>query len=63
VAVRYSSINLNDNDMDGGQMNNFTAGLNWYLNPATKFAFNYIYSDVKSLGKSNIFQMRFQITF
>ena len=63
VAVRYSSINLNNEDLSGGQMNNLTAGLNWYLNPATKFAFNYIYSDVKTLGKANIFQMRFQITF
>lgn len=63
VAVRYSSINMNNEDLSGGQMNNLTAGLNWYLNPATKFAFNYVYSDVKTLGKSNIFQMRFQITF
>ncbi|MCF6170145.1 MAG: hypothetical protein L3J31_07265 [Bacteroidales bacterium] len=63
LAIRYSSINLNDADLTGGQMSNWTAGLNWYLNPATKFAFNYIYSDVGGLGKSNIFQMRFQITF
>ena len=63
LAIRYSTINLNDEDMKGGQMNNWTAGLNWYLNPATKFAFNYIYSDVAGLGKSNIYQMRFQVTF
>ncbi len=63
LALRFSSINLNDEDLSGGQMNNVTAGLNWYLNPATKFAFNYIFTDVKTLGKSNIFQMRFQITF
>lgn len=64
LAVRYSYINLNDKkDLSGGYMNDFTAGLNWYLNPATKFTLNYVYSDVVSLGKANIIQMRFQITF
>lgn len=63
VALRYSSLNLDDADMQGGQISDITGGLNWYLNPATRVMFNYIYSDVKNLGKSNIFQMRFQIVF
>jgi len=44
-------------------MSNVTAGINWYINPATKIAFNYVYTDVKNLGKANIFQMRFQVAF
>ncbi len=63
IALRYSSINLNNDDLTGGVLNDYTAGLNWYLNPATKFAFNYIHANVKGLGKSNIYQMRFQVTF
>lgn len=64
LAVRYSYIDLNDrDDLLGGHMNDFTAGLNWYLNPATKFTFNYVYSDIVNLGKASILQMRFQITF
>ncbi len=63
IALRYSSINLNNDDLTGGELNDLTAGLNWYLNPATKFAFNYIHANVKGLGKSNIYQMRFQVTF
>ncbi len=63
LAIRYSYINMNDNDLSGGLMNNLTAGLNWYLNPATRFSFNYIHSDVSQLGKANIFQVRFQVTF
>lgn len=63
LALRYSSINLNNADLNGGKISDITGGLNWYLNPATKIAFNYIYSDVKNLGKANIFQMRFQLVF
>ncbi len=63
IALRYSAINLDDMDLTGGKMSDITAGLNWYLNPGTKVALNYIYSDVKTLGKANIFQMRFQIVF
>jgi len=63
IALRYSVLNLNDQDLNGGKMNNFTAGVNWYLNPATKIAFNYVRSNIYELGISNIYQMRFQIAF
>jgi phosphate-selective porin OprO/OprP len=63
IALRYSSINLNKHDLVGGEMSDITFGLNWYLNPATKFAFNYVHTDIVNLGKANIFQFRFQVTF
>ncbi|NOY51447.1 MAG: hypothetical protein GXO88_12915 [Chlorobi bacterium] len=63
VAIRYSIMNLNDGDLQGGKMNNVTLGINWYLNPITKVAFNYIHSDIFELGIANIYQMRFQIGF
>lgn len=63
LSFQYSHINFNDADLTGGIMNNITTGINWYLNPAVKVAFNYVYSDVKNIGKGNIFQMRFQIAF
>lgn len=63
LSVRYSHVNLDDADLSGGIMNDITGGINWYLNPAVKVAFNYVYSDVKNLGKANIFQMRFQVVF
>lgn len=63
IALRYSVLNLNDKDLSGGKMNNITAGINWYLNPVTKIAFNYVHSSIYELGESNIYQMRFQIAF
>jgi len=44
-------------------MNDLTAGLNWYMNPAVRVTFNYIYANVVDLGHANIFQMRFQVAF
>ncbi|NOX85054.1 MAG: hypothetical protein GXO86_03660 [Chlorobi bacterium] len=63
ISLRYSSINLNDKDLRGGSMQDITAGLNWYLNPAVRVMFNYIYSDVGNQGFANIYQMRFQVAF
>lgn len=45
VAGRYSYINLNDQNIRGGQMSDYTAGLNWFLTPFWKIQFNYIYSN------------------
>ena len=72
VALRYSYIDLNDEDIQGGEEKNFTAGLNWYLNPNIRFMFNYIFAHVEDSnagdqflrdGDTNIFQMRFEIDF
>lgn len=67
VAARVSYIDLNDGDINGGRMTDFTAGLNWYLNPYTKFQFNYIKSNVNNpvFGKSfaDLFGARVQVDF
>ncbi|MCP3930501.1 MAG: hypothetical protein GY705_15520 [Bacteroidetes bacterium] len=63
IALRYGGINLNNEDVAGGEMSEITVGLNWYLNPATRFMANYVYADVVDLGKTSIFQLRFQVDF
>jgi phosphate-selective porin OprO/OprP len=42
VAARFSNIVLNDKNIQGNNLTDFTIGLNWYLNPYTRWKFNYI---------------------
>lgn len=63
VALRYSSIDFNDADLQAGTLKDITVGLNWYVNPAVRYTLNYINANVKDLGRANIFQMRFQVAF
>jgi phosphate-selective porin OprO/OprP len=47
IAARYTYVNLNDglglNRVQGGVLNGYTVGLNWYLNTNLKFQFDYVY--------------------
>lgn len=50
VAARYSWVDLNDQGVHGGHLDESTLGLNWYLNPNMHYAFNYCYTRVVGLG-------------
>lgn len=67
LASRFSYIDLNDGDINGGRMNDWTAGMNWYLNPYTKFQFNYVKSfladPTQGHSYANMFALRAQIDF
>lgn len=41
VGVRYSHLDLNDQAIDGGKLDDLTVGLNWFLNPNMKVQANY----------------------
>ncbi|MEX2286786.1 MAG: porin [Planctomycetaceae bacterium] len=41
VGARYSRLDLNDEAMDGGILDDLTVGLNWFLNPNMKIQANY----------------------
>jgi phosphate-selective porin OprO/OprP len=42
LAFRYSKLNLNDRDINGGREQNVTAGLNWYPIPHVEVLLNYV---------------------
>ncbi len=67
VAGRLSTIDLNDGPIDGGTLNDFTLGVNWYVNQYTRFQFNYIHAALERPAavdsSANIFAMRAQVDF
>jgi phosphate-selective porin OprO/OprP len=63
IAARYSGIDLNDNGVAGGQLNDVTAGLNWYLNPNTRIMWNYVHADKDDVGQGDVLMMRLQFDF
>jgi phosphate-selective porin OprO/OprP len=66
LGVRYSQIDLNDGVIAGGEEENITLGLNWYVNPLIRFMANVVWIDTDPVaGDENItaFQMRAQIEF
>jgi phosphate-selective porin OprO/OprP len=68
VGVRYNAVDLNDNGINGGTLNSFTFGVNWFLNPNTKWQFNYDFTNrgpVKTVaaGDINSSGTRFQYSF
>lgn len=42
IAARFSNIDLNDKDIDGGEADSLTLGLNWFATPNIRFSANYI---------------------
>jgi phosphate-selective porin OprO and OprP len=63
LAVRYSHLDLTDEAVEGGELDDITVGLNWYLNPNTRFMFNYVHADLDEVGQSDTFQTRAQVDF
>lgn len=63
LAARYSSLDLSDGTVDGGEVDDVTLGVNWYLNPNARIMVNYVNSDADENGEVDVFQTRFQVDF
>jgi len=65
LVARYSHLDLDDGDVNGGKQDDITLGVNWYLNPNVRVMLNYVYADAEEKydGELHTFQTRFQIDF
>jgi len=66
IAVRYAHVDLDDDTVRGGQLEDITLGVNWYLNPNMRIMWNYVHGEVDHDlydGDTDILQTRFQVDF
>jgi phosphate-selective porin OprO/OprP len=70
LALRYSTIDLTDEDIIGGEMDNVTLGLNWFPAPGLRVSANYIKmlemdraGNVHDNEEADIMQLRGQWAF
>lgn len=62
LAARYSVLDLNDNEfatltadrVRGGEQTIWTAGVNWFVNPAVRFSLDWLDVSVDRLNASNV---------
>jgi phosphate-selective porin OprO/OprP len=59
-VARVSSLDLNDGYVTGGEMRDFSVGVNWYHSQTSRLMANYIYSKVEGVGHANILLLRYQ---
>ncbi|MEW8469935.1 MAG: porin, partial [Candidatus Thiodiazotropha sp.] len=73
AAARFSSLDLNDGEIEGGSSDNLTLGLNWYINRQIRLMANAIFvdndrfadadGDVEAEDEPTIIQLRAQVDF
>jgi phosphate-selective porin OprO/OprP len=68
VAARISSLDLVDDGTDGGELDDLTFGVNWYLNSNTRVMLDYILADLDpsgagSDGDTSILAFRVQFAY
>jgi phosphate-selective porin OprO/OprP len=63
IALRFSRIDLNDQDITGGTLNDLTFAFNWYPTYPTRVSFNMIRSKTEAWNPVWIFQARLQLAY
>jgi phosphate-selective porin OprO/OprP len=60
VVGRISRVDLTSGEIQGGEMTDISAALNWYPNATSRVQVNYIRANPKDRGVANIFLLRVQ---
>lgn len=66
LALRVSHLDLDDGDVQGGELTDWTAGVNWYASKHLRLTANYVVADSERQGIADdprILQFRAQFTF
>jgi len=70
IAARYSTMDLTDSGIVGGEVETVTLGVNWYLNPSVRVMANYVLAAVDDAagtagvdGEGHFFTTRVQLDF
>jgi len=70
IAARYSTMDLTDSGIVGGEVDTVTLGVNWYLNPSVRIMANYVLANVDDAagnpnadGDGHFVTMRVQLDF
>ena len=63
LAVRYSTLDLADGTVSGGEIDSVNVTLNWLLNAATRLMASYVDGDAGDGGSLDALLVRFQIEF
>ncbi|HVR28220.1 MAG TPA: porin [Thermoanaerobaculia bacterium] len=63
IALRYSTIDLTDGRIAGGEQDDVTLALNWYLNPVARLMLNLVRADVDGKGDADFVLLRWAIDF
>ena len=63
VALRYSTLDLTDGPVAGGEVDDVTVALNWYPYSNVRWMLDYVLADRQDVGEVDTVQMRFQIDF
>jgi len=66
VGLRYDTLDLNDGLVQGGKLNTWTAGVNWYWRSNFKLMLDYVKADSTKAGNDdnpNILEARVQFYF
>jgi phosphate-selective porin OprO/OprP len=60
LVGRFSTVDLSDGLVEGGELTDISAALSWYPNAIARIQLNYIHARTKDQGSANVFLLRVQ---